>query len=433
MDNISDAERFFKLPLSERQARIEKLTDAEILALSTDWDFWARQNQKLPAGDWLHWLILAGRGFGKTRTGAETVRQWVKSGRYQYVNLIGATADDARDIMIDGESGILAICPKDERPQYLAHKSQLVWGNGAKSLIFTADAPERLRGKQHHKIWADELAAWRYDEAWDQAVFGLRLGDNPQSIITTTPKPTSLLKRIMADAKTHITRGSTYDNKINLADQFISELAKRYEGTRLGRQELYAEMLTDINGALWSEAIINAARGVVNWQDARRIVVAVDPSGGGDMVGIVVAGDLGNDKYAVFEDATCEANPLTWARRAIDVYKKYNADAIVAEVNFGGNMVEAIIRNVDPLVNYRTVRASRGKHIRAEPIAALYEQGRVTHAGLFPLLEAQMQDMAISGWCGDGSPDRVDALVWALSDLTDNQILPAQQTPIKIW
>ena len=201
MDNISDAERFFKLPLSERQARFEKLTDAEISALSTDWDFWARQNQKLPAGDWLHWLILAGRGFGKTRTGAETVRQWVKSGRYQYVNLIGATADDARDIMIDGESGILAICPKDERPQYLAHKSQLVWGNGAKSLIFTADAPERLRGKQHHKIWADELAAWRYDEAWDQAVFGLRLGDNPQSIITTTPKPTSLLKRIMADAK----------------------------------------------------------------------------------------------------------------------------------------------------------------------------------------------------------------------------------------
>jgi phage terminase large subunit-like protein len=398
---------------------LEGLSQAELAKLSWDWEANARGNQLLPGGDWLLWLILAGRGFGKTRTGAETVRQWAGAGNDQFVNLIGATADDARDIMIEGESGILAVCPKNERPTYLPSKRRLDWPNGAKSLIFTADEPERLRGKQHHKLWADELGAWRYAEAWDQAVFGLRLGTKPQAVITTTPRPTPLMRRIIADAKTHVTRGSTYDNRANLAETFITELVKRYEGTRLGRQELEAEVLNDIDGALWTEAMIIAARGRLVPDDVRKIVVGVDPSGGGDEVGIVVCAELTAGRFAVLEDASCEAQPNVWGARVCEMFRKYKADAIVAEVNFGGNMVESVIRTVDPNVCVRTVRASRGKHVRAEPIAALYEQGRVIHDRIMPRLEAQMQDMSRTGWCGDGSPDHLDAMVWAMTDLTE--------------
>jgi phage terminase large subunit-like protein len=239
---------FRTLPQAEQIRRINDLTDEQAQALLYDWSWHGRPNRFSPAGNWTYWLILAGRGFGKTRTGAEKVREWVK--KYPLVNLIGATADDARDIMIEGESGILAVCPKDERPTYLPSKRRLEWPNEARSLIFTADEPERLRGKQHMKLWGDEFAAWRYPEAWDQANFGLRLGDNPQAVITTTPKPTKQVKDLARDPLTVITTGTTYDNKTNLAPTFLQRIVKKYEGTRLGRQELNAEILEDNPGAL---------------------------------------------------------------------------------------------------------------------------------------------------------------------------------------
>src|SRR5580692_9977446 len=253
------------------RAAIERLTGPEAEALQFDWNEWARDTQKKPEGDWAVWLILAGRGYGKTRTGAETVRAWV--GDFPFVNLIGATADDARDIMIEGESGLLAICPRHERPRYLPSKRRLDWPNGGKSLIFTADEPERLRGKQHNKLWCDEVCAWRYPEAYEQAMLGLRIGAVPQAIVTTTPRPVRLLKELMADAGTVTTRGTTYDNRAHLAPGFYSRIIGRYEGTRLGRQELNAEVLEDVEGALWSNSLIEASRVKVA-PEMSRIVVA---------------------------------------------------------------------------------------------------------------------------------------------------------------
>lgn len=375
----------------------------------------------MPPGDWRVWLILAGRGFGKTRTGAETVREWVK--RYPLVNLMGATADDARDIMIEGESGILAICPKDERPTYVANKAQLQWPNGAKSLIFTADSPERLRGKQHMKLWADELCAWRYQESWDQAMFGLRLGDAPQAIVTTTPKPTLLLRNLTKDPLTFVTRGSTFDNKANLADAFIGQILSKYEGTRLGRQEIDGEVLDDYAGALWSRGNLDKNR-VESPPPLKRIVVAIDPAATAteesDETGLVVAGVGQDGRGYVLEDRSSRYPPDGWAREAIALYKHWGADRIVAEVNNGGDMVEATIRMVDRTVSYKSVRASRGKAIRAEPVAALYEQDKVSHVqrGLSALEDQMCQfsadfDRKAAGY----SPDRVDALVWALTEL----------------
>jgi phage terminase large subunit-like protein len=383
-----------------------------------DWSKHARPNQVIPETDWRFWLILAGRGFGKTRTGAETVRRWVK--KYPLVNLIGATASDARDIMIEGESGILAITPKSERPAYVGSKSRLEWPNGARSLIFTADEPERLRGKQHMKLWCDELASWRYSDAWDQANFGLRLGDNPQAVITTTPKPIKLIRELQRNPACHITRGSTYENRANLADAFFSEIIAKYEGTRLGRQELLAEVLEDVEGALWTRKLIDDTRRPKHpIPDMARIVVAIDPavtSGeDADETGMVVAGRGVDGRGYVLADLTCRLSPDAWAKRAVNAYHEFRADRIVAEVNNGGDLVERVIRTVDRNCSYRAVHASRGKRVRAEPIAALYEQARVSHCGAFDALEDQMCMYVPDQY--DGSPDHVDALVWALTDL----------------
>lgn len=410
------------LPEKERQKAIADLDDRTKAYLLHDWNFWARPNQLPPAGSWQYWLILAGRGFGKTRTGAETVRQWVK--HHSYVNLIGPTVDDARDIMVEGESGILAICPPDERPLYKKQERKLVWPNGNVSLVFTADEPERLRGKQHEKLWADELCAWRYPEAWDQAQFGLRLGENPQAVITTTPKPSPLLKALIENPACHVTRGSTYDNKSNLAPQFLDTIVRKYEGSRLGRQELYAEVLDDVPGALWSEASIDNNRvqtGSV--PDMLRVVIGVDPSGAddesdtADEIGIVVVG-LGDDGDTyVLEDLTLSGGPAKWGKVVADAYDRHQADRVVAETNFGGAMVESVIRAADPNISFKSVKASRGKAVRAEPVAALYEQGKVRHVGVFSRLEEQMRWFTTTGYKGEGSPDRVDALVWGITEL----------------
>ena len=346
------------------------------------------------------------------------MRSQVKTNRF--VNLIGATADDARDIMVEGESGILAICPRSERPEYRPSQRKLIWPNGAASLIFTADEPDRLRGKQHGALWCDELAAWRYPESWDQAKFGLRLGQKPRAVITTTPRPTKLLREIAADPATVVTVGRTHDNRENLAPSFFESIIKRYEGTRLGRQELNAEVLEDNPNALWQRPRIDELR-VSEAPELRRVVVAIDPAvtstEDSDLTGIVVAGIASNGHCYVLDDNSLSATPDGWARVAVGAYRKHAASRIVAETNNGGDMVEHTLRTVDRLIPYRKVTATRGKTLRAEPIAALYEQGKVHHVGSYPNLEDEMCAYDPLGTDGK-SPDRMDALVWALTDLT---------------
>ncbi len=421
------------LPAAERQKAIDSLPLETKAQLAYHWPFWARQNQREPQGDdWVYWLILAGRGFGKTRTGAETVREWVKT--CEMVNLIGATVDDARDIMIEGESGILAICPDDERPIYRKSERKLLWPNGAVSLIFTADEPERLRGKQHMRLWADEMASWRYGESWDQAKFGLRLGDHPKAIITTTPRPVKNIKDLVKDRATIVTRGTTYDNRANLAPTFFEEIVKRYEGTRLGRQELNAEILEDVPGALWTREMITHLPASA-LPPMKRIVVAIDPPAtsneSSNEAGIIVDG-LGEDGRAyVLADRSGVMTPREWAVAAVTAFREFEADRIVAEVNQGGEMVEQVVRSVDAHVPFKAVRASRGKYTRAEPISALYARGLVDHVGQFEALEDQMCSYTPDFDRSNGSPDRLDAHVWAMSDLFPSMVSDQKKTLIK--
>lgn len=402
------------LPLKEQREWLATKTEAELLALKYDWGWNGRPDQQLPTEPFICWLILAGRGWGKTRTGAETVKQWIK--KYPFVNLIGATLDDARDIMIEGESGILNICSKDERPEYIGR--QLRWPNGAKSLIFTADEPERLRGKQHMKLWCDEAAAWRYAEAWDQAMFGLRLGNNPQAVVTTTPKPVKLIKELVADKTTYITKGTTDDNKHNLAQTFLTKIVAKYEGTRLGRQELNAELLSDNPGALWKRSLIDECR-VDQLPAFKRIVIGVDPAASNnktsDETGIVVVG-LGFDDHGyIIADLSTQGTPDEWGKIVVSAYHDYKADRIIAEINNGGQMVEHVIRTIDKNASYKGVHAAKGKITRAEPVSALYEQQKCHHVGFFTQLEDQMTDYDMK--TTKYSPDRMDALVWALTEL----------------
>lgn len=391
-----------------------------------------------PEGDWQVWAYIAGRGAGKTRSGAEWVREKVKAGCSR-IALIAPTAADARDVMVEGDSGILSVCWEGDRdrkgnligrPVYEPSKRRLTWANGAMATTYSADEPERLRGPQHDAGWCDEVGAWNYaQDAWDMFMFGLRLGDNPQALVTTTPRPIPLLRQIMGSPNTVLTRGSTYANRANLAASFLDKIVTRYEGTRLGRQELMGELLDDFPGALWTRDMIDKARQDQQRQawptpQMQRVVVAIDPSGTageadeGDSIGIVVAGKGVDGLAYVLADRTCKLSPDGWGRRAVAAYREFSADRIVAERNFGGAMVQHVIRTVDKDVAYREVTASRGKVVRAEPIAALYEQNRVRHVGAdLKLLEDQMCAMTTDGFLGDGSPDRVDALVWALTEL----------------
>ena len=398
------------------------------------WPFWARPSQLEPPGDWTTWLILAGRGFGKTRAGCETIRSWacgttpLSRGAYSRIALVGETAADVRDVMVGDEAqGILACHPKDFRPIYEKTNRKLTWPNGAVAFLYNATEPDQLRGPQHDAAWCDELAKWRYaQETWDQLQFGLRLGSHPKQIITTTPRPIPILRKLLKDEDCIITKGSTFDNASNLALPFLKQIEDRYGGTRLGRQELEGEILDDIPGALWNRASIDDYR-VKEAPDLERVIVSVDPATsseeGSDETGIVVVG-LGRDTdgYArgyVLEDGTLRGTPEEWARKAVNLYRKYSADRIVAEKNQGGEMVSSVLRAVDRSVPITLVNASRGKHVRAEPISALYEQGRVHHVGRFDKLEDQMCLFSIDNLRSNsfGSPDRVDALVWGLTEI----------------
>lgn len=410
-----------RLPEEKRTELLQQeLTETEAAALEHDWRFWARPKQLPPGGDWRTWLVMAGRGWGKTRTGAEWVRLQVTEENKKRVAIVGPTAGDVRDVMVEGPSGLLSVFPELGQDDYKPSKRQVNLPGGAIAKTYSADEPARLRGPQHDSAWADEVGVWRYPDAWDMMMFGLRLGDDPRVCATTTPKPTNLVRKLVDSESTAITRGSTYENREWLAEPFMEEIVRQYEGTRLGRQELHGELLEDVPGALWSRELIEDAR-TEDHPPLDRVVVAVDPavtSGeDSDMTGIVVCGKQADQGY-VLEDATCRKSPEKWASDVVELYETHRADRVVAEVNNGGDLVENVLRSVDANLSYKSVNASRGKRVRAEPVSALYEQGRVHHVGGFAELEDQMCTFAPDQAKGaDESPDRVDALVWAFTDL----------------
>lgn len=412
---------------------LEQLSDAELRALPFLFDFWALEHQRPPEGDWRTWVILGGRGAGKTRAGAEWVRAEVEGprpmdrGRSRRVALVGETFEQVRAVMVFGESGILACSPPDRRPAWEATRRQLVWPNGAVAQAFSASEPEALRGPQFDAAWVDELAKWKKaDDAWDMLQFALRLGEHPRQVVTTTPRAVPILRRILDRETTVSTHAPTDANRAYLAESFLDEVRARYAGSALGRQELDGVLVEDREGALWTHAALDAARIDVA-PEMTRVVVAVDPPVTGhatsDACGIVVVGAMleGPPKdwrAVVLEDASVAgASPDGWARAAIEAASRHDAERVVAEVNQGGDLIETLLRQHDATLSYRAVRATRGKAARAEPVAALYEQGRVSHLPGLDRLEDEMCLMTLRGFDGSGSPDRVDALVWAIHDL----------------
>ncbi|HKW48288.1 MAG TPA: terminase family protein [Gemmatimonadaceae bacterium] len=439
----SAAERFLQLPLAERKHALRAIkTDADFEALLYDWSFWARPQQLPPPGwDWITWGIIAGRGAGKTRCAAEFVRAEVESGRSLHPILIGADAGDVRDVMVEGESGILAIAPRWSRPKYEPSKRRLTWPNGVVGHLFGAHDPDSLRGPQSDLIWCDEIAKWKYaTQAWDNAVLGNRLGAHPRRVFTTTPKPIRLVRLLMG--KDPSQRGhppdpsvvlaeamSTYDNLGNLAPSFIQEILSKYEGTRLGRQELHGHLLEDIPGALWTLQMIEDARSFVVPATFVRIVVAIDPAvtahEESNETGIIVCAKDEAGLGWVLRDVSGRYTTDQWAAKAIEMYHHYHADRVVAEVNNGGDLVETVLRSKNADISYKSVNAARGKLTRAEPISALYERRMVRHYGEFPELEDQMTTYAPDQIPTAEqkrkeksiSPDRMDAMVWGLSEL----------------
>jgi phage terminase large subunit-like protein len=420
-------------PPQQLEAFLASLSEGALLALPWLFEFWALPHQLPPEGDWRTWVALGGRGAGKTRAGAEWVRAKVEGARpldpgvAHRVALVGETFDQVREVMIFGDSGILASSPPDRRPRWEATRKRLVWPNGAVAQMFSAHEPESLRGPQFDAAWVDELAKWpKAQETWDMLQFALRLGSAPRQIVTTTPRNVAVLKAILAAPSTVMTHAPTEANRAWLAPSFLEEVRARYAGTRMGRQELDGELLADAEGTLWPAPLIEARRVTVA-PPMCRVVVAVDPAVTGhaksDLCGIVVAGVVTKGppqdwRAYVLEDASVRASsPTVWAQAAINALHRHGGDRLVAEVNQGGDLVQSVLQQIDPLVPYRALRASRGKVARAEPVAALYEQGRVRHLPGLGALEEQMGRMTAQGFEGKGSPDRVDALVWAIHEL----------------
>jgi phage terminase large subunit-like protein len=418
---------------SIQEGFLNELDEGELRALPYLFDFWAMPHQLPPEGDWRSWVIMGGRGAGKTRAGAEWVRSVVEgarpldAGRCSRVALVGETIEQVREVMIFGDSGILACSPADRRPDWEATRKRLVWPNGAVATVHSAHDPEGLRGPQFDAAWVDEMAKWKKgQETWDMLQFALRLGEHPRVCVTTTPRNVDVLKTLLKSPSTVVTHAPTEANRAHLAASFLEEVRARYRGTRLGRQELDGVLLADAEGALWTTAMLEGCR-ADKVPKLDRIVVAVDPattSGtAADECGIVVAGVQCSGPpqdwraYVLADCTVAGLGPSGWARAAIAAMERFGADRLVAEVNQGGQLVREVIRQVDPLVPYKGVHASRGKVARAEPVAALYEQGRVRHLTGMETLEDQMCRMTQRGYEGAGSPDRVDALVWALHEL----------------
>lgn len=424
------------------------LTDDERAGLEYRWDFWGRPNQQVPPGDWSIWLMLTGRGWGKTRTGAETIRQFICGDTPlargprgdEFIAIIAETAADARDILVEGPSGILRVHPKDFRPEYEPSKRRLTWPNGTQATLYNGTEPDQLRGPQHSLAWCDELAKYQFpSECWDMLEFGMRMSNDPRTIITTTPRPLNLIKGFIDESEkgtVYVTRGSLYENRSNLAAKFVNRILDKYAGTRLGRQEIDGEIVDDVPGAMWTRALLDEHR--KKWTDKipemQRLVVAIDPAAKRSEdedetseTGIIVAG-IGTDGHGyVIDDRTCRLGPHGWAKVAVAAYDRYEADCIIAEINNGGEMVSEIIKAVRATVPVEVVHASRGKVVRAEPVAALYEQGRVSHIGQFPALEDQLVTFTPFGIEGDGGSDRADALVWALTKLFPSLVARAKR------
>lgn len=396
--------------------------------------YWARPAQLPPTGDWKIWVLLAGRGFGKTRVGAEETHHAARANPGRRIALVARTAADARDTMVEGESGILSTGSPSFRPHYEPSKRRLTWPNGCTATVFSADKPDLLRGPNICFFWADELASWRYARtAWDMLMFTLRSGRDPRGIVTTTPKPVPLLRELLKEPDTHVTGGSTYENAENLAASFVRHLLRKYEGTTLGRQELHAEVMDEAEGALWRRAWLErdrvAALDQVPLLD--RVVVAIDPSVTATEesaeCGLVVAGAKYNaapmpDDFYVLSDLSARISPMNWAKRAVDAFDLWSADRVLGEVNNGGDLIETTLRTVRQNLPYRSLHASRGKRARAEPISALSEQGRIHMVGFFAELEDEL-----CNWDPNvtvESPNRLDAMVWAITDLSSHRGTP---------
>lgn len=425
---LSSAEQFSRDAEGHLEEVLRCMSEEDCYELLYDWPFWARPKQIPPTGNWHCWLIMAGRGFGKTRTGSEWVRSIIEGPSPlqaspvapAHVALISQTLSDVRDVMIGGDSGLLAIAHPDHRPRLEISRRRLVWPNGIVASLYSADEPDQLRGPQHGAAWGDEVAKWRHPgRCWANLMMGLRHGTMPRVVVTTTPRPCRFLRDLVKQPTTRTTRGTTYENAANLSPAFLSEIRRRYANTSLGRQELEGELLEDRPGALWSRQIIDRAR-VSQPPPLVRVVVAVDPpvtSGeAAAECGIIVAGNDVDGAVFVISDQSCQGlTPRKWICRAVDTYHRHSADRLVAEVNQGGDLVETLLRQEAPDLSYRAVRATRGKIIRAEPVAALYERGLVHHVGVFEALEDQL--CGFSGDPSEPSPDRLDALVWAVTEL----------------
>jgi phage terminase large subunit-like protein len=405
----------------------EELKKRRQQAHKTSWQMQARPEQLCPPGDWKIWLILAGRGFGKTRTGAETIRNWVITGCYKRICLLSHSFEEGRSIMIEGESGLLSISPKEEGVQHFSSKRQLIWPNAAVATVYSAQSPEHLRGPQFDAAWIDEFAKFHDPEAvFDQLMFCLRLGTCPRIIITTTPRPVPFLKQLMQRQDCFVTRGSTYQNKENLSASYLEQLSTRYAGTRLGAQEIEGHLFEDTAGALWKPSFLLHE---ASPPQLSRIIVAIDPAvthgEKSDETGIVVVGKDEKGRGYVLEDLSGRYSPIEWIDLAVRAFHRHCADRIVAEVNNGGDMVENLLHTLHPHIPYKAVRATRGKYRRAEPIAALYEQGKIFHTKTFLELEEQLLNYTPQS---TSSPDRLDALVWGLTFL-----FAFEEKRLKVW
>ncbi len=422
-ERVADESRaalFARQPEAERLRRLELMDPSVAGELPWHWAFWSRPSQRPPDGSWRTWLILAGRGFGKTRAGAEWVRGVAEHQPAARIALVAATYAEARSVMVEGASGLLAVCPPHARPRFDSSLRRLEWPNGATAHLYSAAEPEGLRGPEHSHAWADEIGKWPAAHlAWDQLAFTLRAGRSPRAVATTTPRPVPLIRQLVADEHTRITRGSTWANRGHLSPDFLRAVA-RHRGTAIGRQELDGELIEELAGAFWTRAVLDRSR-AVTVGEATRIVVAVDPPAGigGDACGIVVAARDREGRAAVLADATVSGlPPAGWARAAIAAAERHGAGTILAEANQGGEMVRSVLRTAGATRPIRLVHATTGKVARAEPISGLYADGRVRHAAPMPELEDQLCGLTAAGYEGPGrSPDRADALVWALTDL----------------
>lgn len=420
------------LPPAQLERFLATCTEAELDALEDETsDFerhWARPNQIEPRGPWLAWLLEGGRGSGKTRVGAEATHRAARENPGRHLAIVARTAPDARDTMIEGESGIMATGRSDFRPRYEPSKRRVVWPNNAWATIYSAEKPDLLRGPNICFAWADEYASWQFPQrAWDNLMFTLRTGKRPRVVVTTTPKPTPAYKRLREDDTTVRSHSTMFDNVANLAPSFVEYMKRRYEGSALGRQELYAEVIEEVAGALWNRRLLEQTR-VLDEGDVpelHRIVVAIDPSvtdkeATSSECGIVVAGVRHHPNrlpshFYVMVDASDVLSPLRWAERAVGLRQAYDAERLVGEVNHGGDLIETTLRTVDPNVPFKQLRASKNKQARAEPISALSEQGRLHLVGFHAELEDQLCTWVPAS--GMPSPDRLDAMVWAITEL----------------